>query len=222
MPGLKNRGVLDAGHLTITFPEYTPVMRRFFFAFAFALLGVAHANSYAPPRPLFVAGKWSDYGFKFVPQKVTVSTASAQSATGELVQLQTDGTLKTLWKRPLVNVPSRILISPRGHIVTLDNWAGYGSPKHALVIYDLKGKVTADLTYEQVMRGSPPCPKCQSMDGAFLSWGYAPSEGGKIDFTTYGQQDEWFILLRDAQGQGPTISLRTGEFKTNWNGRPRR
>ena len=54
-------------------------------------------------------------------------------------------------------------------MVTVDNWAGYGSPKHAVVIYDQKGKVTADLTYAQVMRGLPPCTECGSMDGPFLT-----------------------------------------------------
>ncbi|WP_230285890.1 hypothetical protein, partial [Deinococcus sp. 23YEL01] len=92
--------------------------------------------------------------------------------------------------------------------MTVDNWAGRGSPKHAVVIYDQKGKVTADLTYTQVMRGSPPCNECSSMDGPFLSWGYR-----KIDFTSYGSGDEWFLIFRDEQGKGPTISLTTGKLK---------
>lgn len=69
------------------------------------------------------------------------ATASARASWGELFQLQADGTLKTLWKHNLVNTPGRILISPRGHVVTLDNWAGHGSPAHAIVIYDPQGKL---------------------------------------------------------------------------------
>ena len=173
-----------------------------------ALLGVAAANSYAPPRPLLVGSEWGGYGFKFLPQGVNPASASAKATRGELVQLQPGGSLKTLWKRALVNTPSRVLLSPRGHVVTLDNWAGYGSPKHAVVVYSPQGKVTADLTYAQVMQGSPACNACQSMDGPFLSWGYQ-----KIDFTSYGNGDEWFLILRDAKGKGPTLSLKTGKLK---------
>lgn len=181
--------------------------RRLFLLLA-SLVGMASANSYGPPYLKLIGSDWGGYGFKFLPQGVSQEKASARSTRGELFQLQPNGTLKTLWKRSLVNTPSRVLISPRGHVVTVDNWAGYGSPKHAVVIYDQKGKITADLTYAQVMRGSPPCDECGSMDGPFLTGGYR-----KIDFTSYGNQDEWFLMLRDARGKGPTISLKTGKLK---------
>lgn len=183
-------------------------LRRFCSLLLVGLLGSASANSYVPPSPLLIGSSWGAYGFKFLPQGVSSGTPFGKATRGELFQLQSDSSLKTLWKRTLVNTPSRILISPRGHVVTLDNWAGRGSPNHAVVIYDQKGKVTVDLTYAQVMRGSPPCNRCSSMDGPFLTWGYR-----KIDFTSYGLGDEWFLILRDEQGKGPTISLTTGKLK---------
>lgn len=142
-------------------------------------------------------------------------TARAKEGWGELVQLQPNGNFKTLWKRKLLNTPSRILISPRGQVVTLDNWAGYESPRHAVVIYDAKGKVVADLNFSQVITNPKSCPRCNSMDGPFLTSGYTPK------FFLYGNGDEWYLLLRDEKGQGPTINLQTGQFKTKWNGETR-
>lgn len=188
-------------------------MRRLALTLLAALLPFAAATSYVPPRPLLVAADWGDYGFKFLPQSVNNASASARASWGELFQLQADGTLKTLWKHGLVNTPGRILISPRGHVVTLDNWAGHGSPAHAVVIYDPAGKVMADLKFSQVVTDAKACARCGSMDGPFLTWGYTPK------FTSYGNQDEWFLVLRNDKGKGPTVSLKTGKLKTVWNGK---
>lgn len=188
-------------------------MRRFAFTLFAALWPIAAANSYVPPRPLVVAADWGDYGFKFLPQSVNNASASARASWGELFQLQADGTLKTLWKHALVNTPGRILVSPRGHVVMLDNWAGHGSPAHAIVIYDPHGKLVADLKFSQVVTDPKACPRCGSMDGPFITGGYRAS------FTSYGNADEWFLVLRDDKGKGPTVSLKTGKLKTVWNGK---
>lgn len=181
------------------------MLRRLLFLLA-AALPIAAANSYAPPRPLFIGSEYGAYGFKFLPRGVTARTARARDSWGELVELQADGSLKGLWNHQLVNVPGRIVISPRGDVVTLDNWAGVGSPAHAVVIYNRSGRVVADLSFSQVIPQAAACPRCQSMDGPFLTGVYQPK------FTAYGQ--EWFLLLRDAKGHGPTISLSTGRLKT--------
>ncbi|WP_104990202.1 hypothetical protein [Deinococcus sp. NW-56] len=178
-----------------------------------ALAVSAGANSYVPPRPLLIGSDFGSYGFKFLPHGVNDANASARESWGELFVLQPDGTLRTLWKRKLVNIPSRVLISPRGQVVTLDNWAGSGSPKHAVVIYDLQGKVTADLKFSDVVPAPDACPRCQSMDGPFLSWGYTPK------FTFYGE--DVHLALRNPQGKGPSLNLVTGKLKTLWNGQPR-
>lgn len=190
-------------------------MRRICLILLAASLSVVSANTYVPPRPLLVGSDFGDYGFKFLPRGVNTSSASARESWGELVQLQADGSVKSLWKRQLVNVPSRILISPSGHVVTLDNWAGAGSPAHAVVIYDPSGRVVADLSFSQVITRPGACPACMSMDGPFLSRQYQPK------FNVYGSGNGWFLALRNAAGQGPTISLRTGQFKISWNGQPR-
>ncbi len=184
-------------------------MRRLALTLLAALFPFAAATSYAPPRPLLVGTDYGSYGFKFLPQGVDRATASARASWGELFQLQADGTLKTLWKHGLVNTPGRILISPRGHVVTLDNWAGHGSPAHAVVIYDPQGKLVADLKFSQVIPDAKACPRCgaQSMDGPFITGGY------KASFTSYGTADEWFLVLRDEAGKGPSISLKTGKLK---------
>lgn len=176
-------------------------------ALLLALTVTAGANSYAPPRPLLIGSDFGGYGFKFLPRGVNDATASARESWGELFVLQPDGTLKTLWKRKLVNTPSRVLISPRGQVVTLDNWAGDGSPRHAVVVYDLKGKVTADLKFSDVVPDARACPRCGSMDGPFLSWGYTPK------YVFYGGEPH--LALRSPTGKGPTINLVTGKLKTN-------
>lgn len=173
----------------------------------------AQANSYLAPRPLLVGSDYGSYGFKLLPRGVDESRASARESWGELVQLQPDGTLKTLWKRRLVNTPARVYLSPRGQVVTLDNHAGYGRPRHAVVIYDLQGRVTADLSFAQVVPNAADCRACGSMDGPFLSWGYQPK------WVFYG--NDVHLALRDDRGQGPTINLVTGKLKTLWNGGPR-
>lgn len=178
-----------------------------------ALTVNAGASSYASPSPLLVGSDFGSYGFKFLPRGVNAAQASARESWGELFVLQPDGSLKTLWKRKLVNTPARILISPRGQVITLDNWAGSGSPKHAVVIYDLKGKVTADLGFSDVVPDAGACPRCGSMDGPFLTRGYTPK------FTFYGE--DVHLALRDAAGKGPAINLVTGKLKTSWNGRER-
>ncbi|MDL2344880.1 hypothetical protein QOL99_12060 [Deinococcus sp. MIMF12] len=178
-----------------------------------ALTVSAGATSYVPPRPLLIGSDFGIYGFKFLPRGVSDASASARESWGELFMLQPDGRLKTLWKRRLVNTPSRILISPRGQVVTLDNWAGSGSPRHAVVVYDLNGKVTADLKFSDVVAAPDACPRCFSMDGPFLSWGFAPK------FVFYGE--DVHLALRDFQGKGPSLNLVTGKLKTVWNGQPR-
>lgn len=177
-----------------------------------ALFSLAGANTYAPPRPLLIGSEYGSYGFKLLPQGVNDATASARESWGELVQLRPDGTLKTLWKRRLVNTPARVYLSPRGHVVTLDNHAGYGSPRHAVVIYDLRGKVTADLSFAQLVPDPTDC-RCASMDGPFLYWAY------RVDWAFYGE--DIHLALRDDQGRGPSINLVTGKPKTLWNGKPR-
>ncbi|MDO4246037.1 MAG: hypothetical protein Q4C89_08450 [Deinococcus sp.] len=146
-------------------------MRRLALTLLAALFPFAAATSYAPPRPSIVGTDYGSYGFKFLPQGVDKATASARASWGELFQLQADGTLKTLWKHNLVNTPGRILISPRGHVVTLDNWAQEGSPAHAVVIYDPHGKLVADLKFSQVVTDPKACPRCGSMDGPFITGG---------------------------------------------------
>ena len=181
-----------------------------------ALLCAAHANSYVPPRPMVIGTEFgSEYALKFMPQQVNRATARAKESWGELVRLQPDGTFKTVWKRKLVNTPGRILVSPRGQVVTIDNWAGYGSPQHAVVIYNLTGKVVADLSYAQVVPNPKSCPRCNSMDGLFLMNAYTPR------LFLGGNGDEWWLLLRDEKRQGPTIDLKTGQPKTKWKGETR-
>lgn len=183
-------------------------MRRLSLTLLTALLPFATATSWVKPSPKLVATEYGSYGFKYLPK----TAAGAQESWGELFQLQTDGTLKTLWKHSLVNTPARVLVSPRGQVVTLDNWGGQGSPAHAVVIYDPVGKVVADLSYSRVLNGST-CARCGGADGPLLNLAYTPK------FTSYGNQDEWFLLLRDEKGVEPTISLKTGKLKTEWNGK---
>ncbi|WP_146009631.1 hypothetical protein [Deinococcus planocerae] len=177
------------------------------------LTTVAQANTYAPPRPLLVGSDSGSSGFKLLPRGVDDARASARESWGELVQLQPDGTLRTLWKRRLVNTPARVYLSPRGQVVTLDNHAGYGSPRHAVVVYDPGGRVTADLSFAEVVPNASGCRACGSMDGPFLTWGYQPK------WVFYG--NDVHLALRDKDGRGPTINLVTGKLKTLWNGQPR-
>ena len=162
---------------------------------------------------MLIGSKDGSYAFKLLPQNVDQATASARSTYGELVQLLPNGTLKMIWKRKLPNFPAKVLISPGGQVVTLDNYAGNGEPKNALVVYSAKGQTLAQYTYRDLF---PTCQLCGGRAG--MAAPYLATQF-KATWTYY---DVSHLALRDENGKGPTINLVTGKLKTNWTGQERR
>ncbi|THF68623.1 hypothetical protein E7T06_15640 [Deinococcus sp. Arct2-2] len=162
---------------------------------------------------MLIGSEYGSYGFKFLSQNVDQSTAFARAAYGELVKMLPDGTLKTVWKRELPNIPLKVLLSSDGHVVTIDNHAGYGQPKNALVVYGLKGQILANYSFNQLGLKPEDCRACYLLDTPFLIGGF------KAKWVYY---DVPHLALRDENGKGPTINLVTGKLKTNWNGQERR
>lgn len=162
---------------------------------------------------MLIKSEFGSYAFKLSPRNVDQATASARTTYGELVQMSPNGSLTTIWKRKLPNFPGKVLISPRGQVVTLDNYAGNGDPKNALVVYGLSGQPLAHYTYAELF------PNCQSCGG---SYGMAAPYLTSKYTATWAYYDVIHLALRDGNGKGPTINLVTGKLKTNWNGQERR
>ena len=178
-------------------------MRPVLTAFFTALLGsFAHADTWAEPSPRLFASDIGPvaYGFKVLPTSPTFET----SATGELFRLAPDGMTPTVWRGMLRNLPLNAYITPRGQVVTVDTYAGDRQGRHALVIYDPKGKVLADLTYAEVVRGKVEHPRFQvgGISGPFLSQAYA------VKFT---YESKLLLAFKDAQGRGPVFNPETGK-----------
>ncbi|UQN05734.1 hypothetical protein [Deinococcus sp. QL22] len=173
----------------------------------------ASATSWLPPQPMLIGSDYGNYAFKLLPQNVDQPTASARTAYGELVQMSPNGTLKTVWKRQLANLPAKVMLNSGGQVVTIDNHAGYGQPKNALVIYGLKGQVLANYSFDQLVPKPADCRACYLLGEPFLMAGF------RIKWAYY---DVPHLALRDENGKGPTTNLVTGKLKTNWNGQERR
>lgn len=114
-----------------------------------ALLATAtHADSWATPTPRVFANVWGSHGFKVMPNK---DNAFAGPADAVLFQLDDKGDEKPVWKGRLVNQPHQAFVAPNGkHVVTIDTYGRLGF-KHAVVVYDDKGKAVADLALEDVL-----------------------------------------------------------------------
>ena len=106
---------------------------------------IVRADDWAEPRPVVYASQSGWHGFKVLPIK------SSETASGVLFSLDADGQDKVVWKSRLVNVPAHVFVHEQGkHVVTVDTYAALGY-KHALVIYDDKGKVVADYKLEELV-----------------------------------------------------------------------
>jgi hypothetical protein len=106
---------------------------------------ILRADSWSTPRPLVFASSYGYYGFKTEPPQPFVLNGRAQ---GTLFTLAEDGREQVLWRRELVNIPVRALVTDDGkHVVTLDTWTRMGY-EHTLVIYGEGGSVVADHNLE--------------------------------------------------------------------------
>jgi hypothetical protein len=109
------------------------------------LASVGHADKWAPPTPRVYASPGGAYGFKTVPGEKL-----AGPATGTLFTLDREGKEKVVWEAKLVNEPHRAFVSDSGkRVATVDTYAALGF-KHAVVLYDDRGKPLADLALEDL------------------------------------------------------------------------
>jgi len=100
----------------------------------------ARDDSWAVAEPPIFASESGGRGLKVLPVEVERGQM-ATKATGVMFGLNKDGSDKVVWRRPLVNLPSRAYISAsQGHLVTIDTYANLGY-EHVLVVYGPKGKM---------------------------------------------------------------------------------
>ena len=114
---------------------------------------------------------------------------------------------KRVYDRRSVNkiAPVTILLADGGQVITLDEWytAGY---KHALVIYDRKGRVVMDCALEQLLLPAEMENVEQSVSSR---WWRAPSNAIWLDHDLLNIKSAWGPTLQFELATG--IQLRDGE-----------
>ena len=112
---------------------------------------------------------------------------------------------KKLYQRKLVNqlAPVKVLLSDAGQLVTLDDWdnAGY---KHALVIYDRKGKVVVDCALEHLLLPD----ELARVDTSVSSRWWRLEEKADIDAWLDGAAI--LVKLKTTEGAVMRVDLATG------------
>lgn len=111
-----------------------------------AATAAARADDWPAPKTRYVKSDSARY------RAIVVPGAKGKPGSVELYDDRDPTKPKKLYRRAPVNqlAPVKVLLSDGGQLVTLDDWdnAGY---KHALVIYDRKGKVVVDCALEHLL-----------------------------------------------------------------------
>ncbi len=111
-----------------------------------AASAAARADDWPAPKTRYVKSDSARY------RVIVVPGAKGKPGSVELYDDRDPIKPKRLYRRAPVNqvAPVKVLLSDGGQLVTLDDWdnAGY---KHALVIYDKKGKVVVDCALEHLL-----------------------------------------------------------------------
>ena len=153
-----------------------------------AAVSTAYADDWPTPTTKYVKSGSGRY------RVVVVPGAKGKPGSLELFDDRDPTKPKKLYRRAPVNqvAPVKVLLSDSGRLVTLDEWhnAGY---KHALVIYDKKGKVVVDCALEHLLQ---------------------PEELAKVDTSI---SSRWWRLEEKADGdawldgESVMVKVKTGE-----------
>ncbi len=160
-----------------------------------AAVSTAQADDWPAPTTKYVKSDSARY------RAVVVPGTKGKPGSLELYDDRDPTRPNKLYRRKPVNqvAPVKVLLSDGGQLVTVDDWdnAGY---KHALVIYDKKGKVVVDCALEHLLLPD----ELSAVDTSISSrWWRAP-EGG----------DPWLdgnaVLVKTAAGPVLRFELSSG------------
>jgi len=105
------------------------------------------ADDWAWPSPQVFAASYGGYALRTIPaapSKTVPGPAPFGVSQAVLFKPGNEGKDVAIWKRELVNVPHRAMITDDGkYVVTFDTWGRVGY-EHSLVIYGERGKLVAD------------------------------------------------------------------------------
>jgi len=173
-------------------------MRRLWMVCGLALLaaaGAARADDWAAPTTKYVKSDSGRYRAVLVPGE------AKKPGTLTLYDDKDPVHPKRMYQRKLVNqvAPVRILVADGGQLATVDEWGNAGY-KHALVIYDKKGKVVVDCALEHLLLPE----ELAAVDTTTSSrWWRAKEEG-----------DVWLdasaVLIKTAAGPVMRVELASG------------
>ncbi len=177
---------------------------------ACAQIAAPYPRVFAAPYPRVFAGERGQTLLKVVPDKHSMT-----GATATLTRFNTDGTEEVLWNKPLVNLPGGVLLSNdyNPYLVTTDSWGNAGGA-HALVIYNPKGEVVADLKGDDFL---PPVVKPPHkagepftivMDGGGRQW----TNNAELSFEP--RFDPTTLVVQLFHGKPIPVALQNGNTKS--------
>jgi len=112
------------------------------------------ADEWVWPPPRVFAASDGGYALRIIPAatgKTTPGPAPFGISQALLFKPGAEGKDAAIWKRELVNVPHRAIVTDDGkYVVTFDTWGRVGF-EHSLVIYGEQGKLVADHPLEALL-----------------------------------------------------------------------
>lgn len=132
-----------------------PRMKTFLAAAVVVLAGAAiAADDWVWPSPQLFSASFGLHALRTMPPpsgRTTPAPSPFGRSQAVLFKPGPDGKDVVVWKRELVNVPHRALVTDGGkYVVTLDTWGRVGYA-HSVVIYGEQGKLIADHDLEALL-----------------------------------------------------------------------
>ena len=115
----------------------------------FATIGVARADTWAPPTPAIFGTESGATGCKVLAIGMRLRMGHASRA--EIFRLNDAGREVVVRRFRLVNIPHKVMLINDGEfIVTIDTYGSLGYA-HSIVIYNRAGRLLADLALEDFL-----------------------------------------------------------------------
>ena len=182
------------------------------------LSGPARGDSWAPPRPSVFASDFGSYWVKTFLNDPRTATVTLYTYDKNLALERADGMRefreKAIWSQNVGYIPARLLVSNRGWVVGVNQYAHPGYT-HSLVIWDPEGDQLGDYKLEDLLTPDEirshvlqiRSSRHWRADFAFQHDGYQ----GTYDFLVVDVRGS-DILQEDSWHKRITVDLRSGKI----------
>jgi hypothetical protein len=182
---------------------------------AIAVAGASRADLWPAPHNTVFASKYGSHGVGIRVKNKSADEIDQETATkpqGERQYLHVTARLfrldepgnpnpQTIWQKPIPFVPSQVLVSDSGDVVSIDEYFQLGY-RHALVVFNRQGDIIADYKLEDLLTPTEIKWRVQCTVSS-RHW----MMGAVTDFT-YGS----FLLIRLKWGKLITVDLDSGKL----------